>query len=118
MTASRATRRAVGITMLLIVAGLYWLIALVCDMASPRLKWFVIPVLLAMTLFVFARKFTRGVKKYLDATESYAQRRIDTPALPPTFRFITHDTTLPQVISRLGPASRVVTLPCDIVMET
>jgi len=104
--------------MLLIVAGLYWLIALVCDMASPRLKWFVIPVLLAMTLFVFARKFTRGVKKYLDATESYAQRRIDTPALPPTFRFITHDTTLPQVISRLGPASRVVTLPCDIVMET
>ncbi len=28
----------------------------------------------------------------------------------PTFRFITHDTTLQQVIDRLGPASRVVEL--------
>jgi hypothetical protein len=41
---------------------------------------------------------------------SYALRDIDTTVLPSTFRFITHDTTLQEVIDRLGPASRVFEL--------
>jgi hypothetical protein len=110
MTASPALRKAVALLMLAAVVGLYWLIAVACDLASPRLKWFVIPAMIAMTLLVFARNFTRGVKKYVDATDAYAHREIDTAALPSTFRFITHDTTLQEVIERLGPASRVVEL--------
>ena len=42
------------------------------------------------------------MKKYIDASHSYAHRDIDTAALPTTFRFITHDTTLQQVIDQLG----------------
>ena len=110
MTASRISQRAVGIGMLLITVGFYWLIAKACDLASPRLKWFVIPAMVAMALLVFARSFTRDVKKYIDATHAYAHRDIDIAALPTTFRFITHDTTLQQVIDQLGPASRVVDL--------
>src|SRR5256885_10160169 len=106
MTAPRTLQRTVGIIMLVTVVALYWLIAKACDLASPRLKWFVIPAMLAMALLVFARSFTRDVKKYIDATHAYAHRDIDTAALPTTFRFITHDTTLQQVIDQLGPASR------------
>ena len=110
MTASRTLQRAVGIGMLAVTVGLCWLIAKACDLASPQLKWFVIPTMLAFALFVLARSFLRDVKKYVDATHAYARRDIDTAALPPTFRFITHDMTLQQVIDRLGPASRVVEL--------
>jgi hypothetical protein len=110
MTASRNLPRAVGIAMLVITVGLYWLIARACDLASPRLKWFVIPAMLLMSLVILARSFIRDVNKYVDATHAYAHRDIDTAALPPTFRFITHDTKLQEVIHRLGPASRVVDL--------
>jgi hypothetical protein len=110
MTAPRMLQRVVGIGMLAITIGLYWLIAKACDLASSRLKWFVIPAMLTMALLVFARSFTRDVKKYIDATQAYAHRDIDTSQLPPSFRFITHDTTLQQVIDQLGPASRVVDL--------
>jgi hypothetical protein len=110
MTAPRMLQRAVGIGMLAITIGLYWLIAKACDLASPRLKWLVIPAMLAIALLVFARSFTRDVKKYIDATHAYAHRDIDISELPPSFRFISHDTTLQQVIDQLGPASRVVDL--------
>ena len=110
MTASRTVQRGVSIAMLVIVVSLYWLIAKVCDLASPRLKWFVIPAMLGVALLVFVRSFTRDVKKYVDTTRAYARRDIDVAALPPTFRFITHETTLQQVIDRVGPASRVVEL--------
>jgi|SRR6266481_1504620 len=82
MTASRALQRAVGIGMLVVTVGLYWLIAKGCDLASPQLKWFVIPAMLAFALFVLARSFFRDVKKYVDATHAYARRDIDTAALP------------------------------------
>src|SRR5438132_7639551 len=110
MTASPTLQRAVGIAMLVITLGLYWLIAKACDLASPRIKWFVIPAMLAMALLIFARSFVRDVKKYVDATHAYAHRGIDTATLPSTFRFITHDTTVQEVIDRLGPASRVIEL--------
>src|SRR4029077_5688823 len=58
---------------------------------------------------VFARSFTRDVKKYIDATRVYAQRDLEISP-PATFRFITHETTLQEVINRLGPASRIVYL--------
>src|SRR6266496_6141889 len=110
MTASRTSQRAVGIAMLVITVALYWLIAKACDLASPHLKWFVIPAMLAMALLIFARSFVGDVKKYVDATHAYAHRDIDSSGLPPTFRFITHDTTVREVIDRLGPASRVIEL--------
>ncbi|SRR6266498_3062090 len=110
MTASRRLQRAVGIAMLATVVALYWFIAKACDLASPRLKWFVIPAMLAVALLVFARSFVGDVKKYVGAVQAYGDRGIDTTALPPTFRFITHDTTLQEVIDRLGPASRVIEL--------
>ncbi len=110
MTAPRTLQRTVGIIMLVTVVALYWLIAKACDLASPRLKWLVIPAMLAVALLVLARSFIRGVKKYVDAVHAYAHRSIDITVLPPTFRFITHDTTLQEVIDRLGPPSRVVEL--------
>jgi len=110
MTASPRLQRAVGIALLVVTVGLYWLIAKACDLMSPRLKWFVIPAMLAFALFVLARSFVRDVKKYVDATHAYAHRDIDTAELPSSFRFITHETTLQEVIDQLGPASRVIEL--------
>jgi len=96
--------------MLVTVAALYWLIAKACDLVSPHLKWFVIPAMLAVALLIFAGSFVRDVRKYVHAVRAYALRDIDTTVLPSTFRFITHDTTLQEVIDRLGPASRVFEL--------
>jgi hypothetical protein len=118
MTASRTLRKAVALATLAAVVGLYWLIAAACDLASPRLKWFVIPAMLAMTLLVFARSFTRGVKKYVNATEAYAHRDIDTAALPSTFRFITHDRHFKKSSSASVPLRASSNLRCGIVTET
>jgi len=106
----RTLQRAVGVAILAVVVGFYWLIAKVCDLASPRIKWFVIPAMLAIGVFVFVRGFARNVKKYVEATKAYARRDIETAALPLSFRFITHDTTLQEVTKQLGPASRVIDL--------
>jgi len=96
--------------MLVILLAFYWFVAAALDLISPRVKWFLFPAVLGLSLVMFARSFVRDVKKYVDATQAYAHRAIDTVGLPSTFRFITHDTTLQQVIDRLGPASRVVEL--------
>ena len=96
--------------MLVTVVALYWLIAKACDFVSPHVKWFVIPAMLAVALLVFARSFVGDVKKYVGAVQAYADRGIDSTTLPPTFRFITHDTTLQEVVDQLGPASRVIQL--------
>jgi hypothetical protein len=110
MTVSRPTQRVIGVAMMVLLLGLYWFIAAALDLISPRVKWFVFPAIFGIALLVFARSFVRGVKKYVNAVDAYAHREIDSTALPPTFRFITHETTLKEVTDRLGPASRVVEL--------
>jgi hypothetical protein len=110
MTVSRTVQRAIGVAMLVVLLAFYWFIAAALDLMSPRLKWFFFPAALGMSLLIFVRSFVRDVKKYVDATQAYAHRDINTSALPSTFRFITHETTLQQVIDRLGPASRVIEL--------
>ena len=57
MTAPRTLQRTVGIIMLVTVVALYWLIAKACDLASPRLKWFVIPAMLAVALLALSPAF-------------------------------------------------------------
>lgn len=54
-----------------------------------------------------------GIVKYDDVLAAYAAREISTQQLPSEFHFITHDTTLLEVIDRLGPCSRKVRLPVD-----
>jgi hypothetical protein len=54
-----------------------------------------------------------GIVKYNDVLAAYAAREIATQRLPSEFHFITHDTTLQEVIDRLGPCSREVRLPVD-----
>jgi hypothetical protein len=43
----------------------------------------------------------------------FRQKRDFTRAIPPEFQFITHETTLQEVIDRLGPCSREAWLPVD-----
>ena len=54
-----------------------------------------------------------GLVKYDDVVAAFAAREISTQRLPSEFHFITHDTTLQEVIDRLGPCSRKVRLPVD-----
>jgi hypothetical protein len=54
-----------------------------------------------------------AVVEYGDVLEAFAARDISTRRLPAEFHFITHDTTLQEVIDRLGPCSRIVRLPVD-----
>jgi hypothetical protein len=110
MTASRTVQRVVGIAMLAITVAFYWFIAAALDLMSPRIKWFVFPAIFGMAVVIFARSFARDVKKYVDSTHAYANRTIDAAALPSTFRFITHETTLREVTDQLGPPSRIVEL--------
>ena len=44
---------------------------------------------------------------------AYSTRKITRWRLPPDFRFITHDTTLQEVVERVGEYSRIVNLPVD-----
>jgi hypothetical protein len=111
MTLPRIVYRIIAVVMFALLLGFYWLIAAACDLASPRLKWFVFPAMLAMCLVAWTRSFARGVDKYRRASEAYIRRQIDTAGLPQTFRFIREHTTLHEVTERLGPASRVIELP-------
>ena len=64
-------------------------------------------------LFAVAKAFRRGLSEYERMLEAYASRTIRTRRLPPDFRFITNDTTLQEVMERLGPSSRVSSLIVD-----
>jgi hypothetical protein len=54
-----------------------------------------------------------GLAEYDDVIKAFAEREISISRLPSDFHFITHETTLQEVIDRLGPCSRVVRLPVD-----
>ena len=80
------------------------------DIVSPLIKWFVFSGVLLVVVLIIARRINHGMGKYRNAIRAYARRDIDTASLPSTFCFITHDTTLQDVINQLGPASRIVEL--------
>jgi hypothetical protein len=46
-----------------------------------------------------------------EVAQAFENREIRTEELPPEFRFITHDTTLQEVIDKLGKPSRIVRVP-------
>jgi len=88
-----------------------WVIAAACNaMGLPLVKWLFIGGVLAMVLFLWGREFIQGVDTYRGVIKAYARRQIQVTDLPTDFRFISHDTTLAEVIEKLGPASRVVQL--------
>lgn len=51
--------------------------------------------------------------EYKKLLRAYSTRHIPRWRLPPDFRFITHDTTLQEVIERAGEYSRIRELPVD-----
>ena len=119
MTASRTLQQAVGVAMLVMVGGLYWLIAKTCDLVSPHLKWFVIPAMLAVALLIFARSFVGGVKNF---TLVQCRRTLIAASIP--LRYLRHSgssrTTQLSKKSSIGsvllPASSG--LQCGIATET
>ena len=70
-------------------------------------------ILLGIVSGLILRIVPVGVVKYNDVLAAYAAREISTQRLPSEFHFITHDTTLQEVIDRLGPCSRKARLPVD-----
>jgi hypothetical protein len=80
-------------------------------------KWelWLIGGLLAIALAIrfLLRIMPAGFMVYNDALAAYAARDIPLRRLPSEFRFITHDTTLQEVIAKVGPYSREVKLPVD-----
>jgi hypothetical protein len=91
------------------------------DPSSMRMpavfKWelwfFGILIILGIISGLILRIVPVGVVKYDDVLAAFAAREISTRQLPSEFHFITHDTTLHEVIDRLGPCSREVRLPVD-----
>ena len=78
----------------------------------PVAFWWVL-VFVGCFIYAVGKAFRRGRSEYERILEAYAGRTIRTWRLPPDFRFITHDTTLAEVMRRLGASSRVLTLPVD-----
>jgi len=54
-----------------------------------------------------------GIQKYDNVLHVFARREISAERLPSEFQFITHETTLQEIIDRLGPCSREAWLPID-----
>jgi hypothetical protein len=86
-------------------------------MTQPReFKWF---GLLLRLLFVGGAVYglivavQRRRSEAGSLLEAFRNRDIPTRDLPVEFRFITHDTTLKEVIEKAGPYSRHVKLPID-----
>jgi hypothetical protein len=58
-----------------------------------------------------------GIQKYDNVLHVFARREISAERLPSEFQFITHETTLQEIIDRLGPCSREAWLPIDLEAE-
>jgi hypothetical protein len=83
----------------------------------PIFKWYML-IFIGLLLLgaiggLLIRVIPVGIAEYGDVLKAFAEREISTSQLPSEFHFITHETTLQQVIDRLGPCSRVVRLPID-----
>ena len=82
----------------------------------PEFRWvgkiwvifFVGAVLLGVT-----RAFQRGLSEDLKLLKAYKSRDIPTRYLPVEFRFITNDTTLQEILDKVGPYSRITKHPVD-----
>ncbi len=63
--------------------------------------------------YAVGKVIRRGRSEYERILESYASRRIPTWRFPPDFRFITKDTTLQEIVERVGPWTRRLELPVN-----
>src|SRR5581483_5758278 len=111
MSSARALNLLGRLAYFLGSVAVVWAMVAACKaLGLPRLKWVVIGAVLAVWTFAWLFNFGRGVNANLKVLEAYARRQIQTSELPSDFRFITHDTTLAEVIAKLGPASRILEL--------
>jgi len=82
----------------------------------PEIKWYgrlwVIVLVGALILGVI-RTFKRVISEDELILHAYKARDIPTRQLPVEFRFITNDTTLQEIVDKIGPCSRVRKLPVD-----
>jgi hypothetical protein len=78
-----------------------------------ELRIFGILIILGITCGLLIRVIPIGIQKYDEVTRVFARSEISRERLPPEFQFITHETTLQEVIDRLGPCSREAWLPVD-----
>ena len=92
------------------MAAFLWLICAAADHVWPQAKWYLVVLVLAPWLFLFARQFVGGVNEYRDATDAFVRRRIVPAELPPDFRSLSHEKTLQQVIDEYGEPSRKIEL--------
>jgi hypothetical protein len=83
----------------------------------PIFKWYIIMLIGLFVVGIIGKLILRitpvGIAEYADVLKAFADREISMSRLPSEFHFITHETTLQEVIDRLGPCSRVVRLPVD-----
>lgn len=88
------------------------------ELQMPRfMKWelWIAGSMIALGIFLrmLLRRTPAGFMSYQSALAAYAARKIPTRQLPADFQFITHDTTLQEVLAKVGPCSREVKLPVD-----
>jgi hypothetical protein len=86
-------------------------------MTAPPAFWWTFRFwgILFVGAFVYGviRAFQRGMSEEKIILRAYRERNIPTRKLPVEFRFITNDTTLQEVIERVGPYSRKTKFPVD-----
>lgn len=84
-------------------------------MTAPReLRWYGywwIALLVGGFCYGIFRAFRRGLSEEQLLLKAYKERHI--PRLPEEFRFINNDTTLKEVIERVGPPTRERKFPID-----
>ena len=84
--------------------------------APPEVKWIGKFYLILFGFLVVSGAIARwawGVAEGASLVESFNEREIATEKIPGEFRFITHDTTLEQVIERVGEPTLLRTMSVD-----
>src|SRR5688572_1447260 len=82
--------------------------------APPEMKWtgyVLMAFFIGGAIYGLYRAFRRGLSEEQLLLKAYQERYI--PRLPTEFRFINNDTTLQEVIERVGPPARERKLPID-----
>ena len=82
--------------------------------APKELKWsgyYFIALFVGVIVYGLFRGFRRGLSEEQILLKAYEERSI--PKLPAEFRFINNDTTLQEVVDRVGPPARERKFPID-----
>jgi hypothetical protein len=92
---------------LTVVGGLCWLIAAGSNAIWPEAKWVFIAIFLLLVVIKLTRQFLFALNQGRELLEVYKKGEIVAVDLPAEFRFIRHETTVKEVIEKLGPYSCV-----------